>query len=85
MEPNVDIQLISQRMVLNCTTQTDMIYVVNTTAADFERALWFDVQNCNPAARWVINVPGDEAVRFAAGSFPARPENVLYNIGGSNR
>jgi len=73
-------------LYLNCSNNPDAaIYYVTLTAPQVSSYTWIDTENCNPNARWVINIPGTDDVTFSGGSFPANAASVIYNVLGSGR
>jgi choice-of-anchor A domain-containing protein len=70
---------------LTCNDVTASSYFVTVTASELASETWISMSNCNPAAHWVINIPGTDSVTFSGSSFPNAANNVIYNVLGSGR
>jgi len=70
---------------LSCNDPSTSTYYVTFDADEMEYYTWIDLENCNPEARWIINIPGTSDVNFSGGSFPGNAAAVVYNIQGSGR
>jgi len=78
--PNVDYKLEWSGLRLDCQSWYQDLYVLNIPGDVFSQVLWFMMNNCNPNARWVVNIVGNSQVNFRGGSFPTNPNRVVYNI-----
>jgi len=85
LTPNVQVSLKNTGIQLTCDSPSSSIYVAFIGDDMFAAANWFNLINCGSNADWIINVNGTGAVSFHGGSFPATPENVVFNVLGSGR
>jgi len=73
-------------LYITCNSPSETQYVVSLTAAEMSQYTWISLNQCNPNARWVINLRGTGDLTITGGSFPASSAaSVLYNFVGSGR
>jgi len=72
-------------LFLCCNSASANFYYVTITGAQLTSITWYNLENCNIQASYVINVAGSGPLTIQGGQFPTITERVVYNILGSNR
>jgi len=72
-------------LFLKCNDVAATFYYVTITGAQLSSITWYNLENCNFQASYVINVGGAGPLTIAGGRFPTITERVVYNILGSGR
>lgn len=70
---------------IKCNSVVDDFYYINIDAADLAASTWWNLENCNFQAHYVLNIVGTSDVLLQGGDFPTITERVIFNIVGSNR
>lgn len=70
---------------ITCNSNTASTHYLTVSPSSLAMITYFDLSGCNENATWIITINGTEDVDFHGGSFPAKPENVIYNIIGEGR
>lgn len=99
LSPNVDLVIENSRALITCRSTTESNYALNIDSSQLDQVVivyvlnnshqitFFEFQNCNENAAWVVNILGTSTVNFRGASFvptlPAKPNNVVFNIIGA--
>jgi len=72
-------------LFFKCDDSAATFYYASVQGSDLSAATWYNLDNCNIQASYVINVRGSGDVTLQGGRFPTIIERVVYNIIGSGR
>jgi len=72
-------------LYISCFNPSSAQYVITLTPTEISQYTWISVDQCNPAARWIVNLAGTGDVTITGGSFPSSSASVVYNFIGSGR
>jgi len=70
---------------VTCNSNTDTFYYLTIDASLFGSSTWWNLENCNFQAYYVINIVGTGPVTIQGADFPTITERVIYNFVGSGR
>jgi len=72
-------------LFFTCDDITSNFYYCSVSDTDLSAATWYNLDNCNIQASYVITVTGTGDVTLQGGRFPTIVERVVYNILGTGR
>jgi len=72
-------------LYITCNSDAPDTYYVTIQANQMNTYTWVSLDNCNPNARWVVNIPGTDEVVFAGATLPGVSGQIIYNIPGVGR
>jgi len=72
-------------LYITCANPSSLQYVMTLTSQDIAQYTWISLDQCNPSARWIINLVGTGDMTITGGSFPAASSSVIFNFIGSGR
>jgi len=83
--PNVVVTPKWGGLFLTCNSNSANMYYVNINGADMSASTWWNLDNCNIQASWVLNIVGTGGVTMQGQIFPGIVERVVFNVLGSGR
>jgi choice-of-anchor A domain-containing protein len=86
--PNVGYDLLGgsqDGLLLKCADSSAKWYYVNLPAETMSVLNWYQLENCNLAAYWIVNIIGTGDVVFKGDRFPSVVERLVYNVVGTGR
>jgi len=72
-------------LLVHCHDPTATWYYVDIDGAIMSSLNWYQLDSCNLAAFWIVNIGGTGPVTLKGGRWPSVVERVVYNIKGSGR
>lgn len=86
LSPNVEYEIKYSSLKITCGSSQDQ-YVLNVASSTLNSITWYQTENCKAGSKWIINVGLNDNDDFTiqGDSFPASPEDVVYNILGNER
>jgi len=86
--PNVHFDILGgtgDGLLLHCHDSTAKWYYVNIPAETMSVLNWYQLDSCNLAAYWIVNIVGTGNVLFKGDRWPSVVERLVYNVIGSGR
>jgi len=83
--PNAAATLQWGGLFVHCADPAANFYYVDIQGADLSQSTWWNLENCNFQAVYVLNIRGSGAVSVQGGDFPTITERVIYNVVGTGR